>query len=63
MLFIDDISFISNELIYVGSIDGVRLLCAGGAANGFDTTSTNNPSMLGYNKFNQSWLVQTSTNQ
>jgi hypothetical protein len=42
---------------------GTHITGAGGTANGFDTSGSNNPSMFGYDNLNQSWIPQTSTNQ
>lgn len=41
---------------------GTHITGNGGAANGFDATSTNNPSMFGYDHTNGTWTAVTNTN-
>lgn len=40
---------------------GTHITGSGGAANGFDATATNNPSMFGWNNNTQAWTTVTST--
>ncbi|MGJ8683498.1 MAG: T9SS type A sorting domain-containing protein [Nonlabens sp.] len=41
---------------------GTDITGANGAANGFDITATNNPSMYSWDNANQAWVAQSSTN-
>ena len=40
---------------------GTHITGAGGAANGFDTTSNNNPSLFGFDNLNNTWTTVTET--
>jgi hypothetical protein len=42
---------------------GTDITGAGGAANGFDVSGSNNPSMFGWDNLNQTFTVQGSTDQ
>lgn len=41
---------------------GTHITGAGGSANGFDPTGTNNPSMFTFDNATQSWITGTNTN-
>lgn len=41
---------------------GTHITGAGGSANGFDPTGTNNPSMYTFDNATQSWITATNTN-
>ncbi|MGB5981911.1 MAG: LamG-like jellyroll fold domain-containing protein [Nonlabens sp.] len=42
---------------------GTHITGTGGAANGFDVSGTNNPSLFGFDNLNNSWTTVTSTDQ
>ena len=50
-----------DEAIVTGL--GTHITGNGGAANGFDATATNNPSMFGFNNNNGQWEAVTNTDQ
>lgn len=41
---------------------GMHISGSGGAANGFDTSGSNSPSMFAYNNFSQTWGAVSNTN-